>query len=396
MSALPATAARAGLLPLPGHPAAHLGEGAAGRLGDALTALGAEKVLLVHGRASYRHSGAQELVEQWAGRYKTEHYDGVRPNPELAQVREALTLARRFRPDVVVGIGGGSSLDVAKAVAVLGAQDADPRDCLLRPELITEPRWSALVLVPTTAGSGSELTRFATVYVDGVKHSLDQDQVRADLVLVDPALSASLPLRESVTGGLDALSQAIESYWAVAATETSRELALGALDLLLPALARAADRAGFDDPGVRAEMAHGASLAGAAIDLTRTTAAHALSYELTAALGLPHGTAVALHLKWLLGRHAAATEDQCRHPEGAAALRRRVSHIQELAARHTPGDVQQLLVRLLTLGGQPTDLRRLALPAERWRAPLTAALGSGRAGNNPCVLTESDVLRFLV
>ncbi|MYQ97005.1 MULTISPECIES: iron-containing alcohol dehydrogenase [unclassified Streptomyces] len=393
--ALPDTLS-AGLQPLPGHPAAYLGEGAAGRLGAVIEALGGRRVLFVHGPTSYRRSGVGELVERWAGRYRVEHFDGVRPNPRIAQVREGVALARRFGPDVVVGVGGGSSLDVAKAVAVLGAQPADPLDCLRDPGLVTRPRSAALVLLPTTAGSGSEMTRFATVYVEGRKHSLDLAQARADLVLVDPRLTSSLPRRDSVASGLDALAQAVESYWSVSADGGSRALALAALERLLPPLAHAARTGSFTDPGVRAGLAHGASLAGAAIDLTRTTAAHALSYELTARLGLAHGTAVALHLDWLMARHAALTEAECRHPEGAPGVRRRVATVQRLAEEATGGSVELLVRRLLTLGGQPAGLRELALPARSWRQPLTAALTSNRAGNNPCVLTEDDVLRFLV
>ncbi|MBT2363961.1 phosphonoacetaldehyde reductase [Streptomyces sp. ISL-10] len=393
----PSPSLYADLQPLAGHSAAYLGEGAAGRLGGAVEALGGRRVLLVHGRTSYLRSGAATLVDRWARRYRISHFDGVRPNPDIGQVREGVAMARRFRPDVVVGIGGGSSLDVAKAVAVLSAQPvADPLDCLRQPELITEPRRTALVLLPTTAGSGSEMTRFATVYVDGRKHSLDLPAVRADLVLVDPALTSSLPRPESIAGGLDALAQAIESHWSVSADEASRTLAVEALERLLPALARAADTGSFADPKVRADMAHGAALAGTAIDLTRTTSAHALSYELTARLGLAHGTAVALHLDWLLGRHAALDESECRHPDGAAAVRRRVEVAQNLSCESTGGSVEQLVRRLLGAAGQPVALHELSLPADTWKQPLTAALSSTRAWNNPCVLTEEDILRFLV
>ncbi|MFJ5631825.1 phosphonoacetaldehyde reductase [Streptomyces goshikiensis] len=387
----------AGLRRLAGHPDAYLGEGAAGRLGEAIEGLGGRRVLLVHGRTSYLRSGAAALVDNWAGRHRIEHFDAVRPNPDIRQVREGVAAARRFRPDVVVGIGGGSSMDVAKAVAVLSAQPvADPLDCLRVPGLISERRRAALVLMPTTAGSGSEMTRFATVYVDGHKHSLDLPAARADLVLVDPLLTFSLPGTQSVTGGLDALAQAIESHWAVSAEERSRALAVRAMELLLPALARAAGTGSFADPRVRADMAYGASLAGTAIDLTRTTSAHALSYELTARLGLAHGTAVALHLDWLLSRHASLDEGECRHPRGAAAVRRLVAVTQVLSQERTGGSVEQLVRRLLGAAGQPVSLRELSLPASTWKQPLTAALSSSRAGNNPCVLTEADVLRFLV
>ncbi|MGW2491384.1 phosphonoacetaldehyde reductase [Streptomyces sp. NPDC001606] len=384
-----------GLTRLPGHPAAHIGPGAAARLGDALAALGAERVLVVHGRTSYLCSGVDRSVAALPERHTVEHFDGVRPNPRIEQIRAGIDVVRRFAPHAVVGIGGGSSLDVAKAIAVLAAQRHDAEECLRHPEAVTERRECALVLLPTTAGSGSEMTRFATVYIEGRKHSLDVDQARADLVLVDTYLTASLPLGDSVASGLDALSQAVESYWSVAATGASRELALAALDRLVPALARAADTGTFTDPAIRVGTAHGASLAGAAIDLTRTTAAHALSYDLTARLGLAHGTAVALHLPWLLERHAAADASDCRHPLGAAAVRDAVAVVEDTTRTRGGRSVRQLVEQLLTRAGQPARIEDLALPAEHWREPMTKALTSGRAANNPCVLTEADVLRLL-
>ncbi|MGP4048360.1 iron-containing alcohol dehydrogenase [Streptomyces sp. 2A115] len=319
----------------------------------------------------------------------------VESAPDVEQIRTGVAAVRRFRPHAVVGIGG-SSLDVAKTISVMAAQPSDPAECLRNPELVTGVRQCALVLLPTTAGSGSEMTRFATVYVEGLKYSLDTDQARADMVIVDQDLTTSLPLRDSAVSGLDALSQSIESYWAVAATAQSRELARFALEKLLPALARAADTGSFADPGIRSDMAYGASVAGSAIDITRTTAAHALSYHLTARLGLAHGTAVALHMPWLIERHSALTEADCRHPEGAAAVRRSVADIEDLARSATGGSVRKLVERLLVLGRQPTRIRELALPATQWREPMTAALTTGRAWNNPCALTEADVSRLMV
>ncbi|MFF8784445.1 phosphonoacetaldehyde reductase [Streptomyces sp. NPDC015125] len=385
----------AGLERLPGHPAAHLGRGAAARLGEALSALGAERILVVHGRTSYQRSGAHAFVAALPARHTVEHFDGVRPNPDIEQIRAGIAAFRRFRPQAVLGIGGGSSLDVAKAIAVLAAQRESPEECLRHPDAITEDRRCALVLMPTTAGSGSEMTRFATVYAEGRKYSLDVAGARADLVIVDQNLTASLPLRDCVATGLDALSQSIESYWSVSATTASRALALDALDRLLPALARAADTGSFTDPRVRTDMAHGASLAGTAIDITRTTAAHALSYDLTMRLGLAHGTAVALHLPWLIKRHATVTEPDCRHPQGAAAVRGAVTVVENRAQSTAGRSVRQLTGQLLALAGQPTGISELLLPADQWLAPMTAALTSGRAANNPCVLTEADVLRLL-
>lgn len=372
---------------LPGHPAAYLGDGCVARTDGVLGALDAARVLVVHGRGSFALCGAARVVAGWAGRRTVRHFDAFGVNPRIEDITAGVRAAREFRPDVVVGIGGGSALDAAKSVAVLAAQDAAPADCLARPEYVAAPRRCALVLLPTTSGSGSEMTRFAAIYAQGRKHSLDHPQLRSDLVLVDPGLAASVPPRTAVAAALDALCQAVESAWAVRATEESRRLAHDALARLLPVVGRAAgDSFGgriLAVPERRAALAYGAALAGAAIDITRTTAAHALSYGLTARLGLPHGAAVALHLSWLIGHHTRVTADDCRHPGGPDALLGIIDDIQKLSHETTARPVEALVTRLLHDGGYPTTLASLALNAGDWRAPVTEALASSRAANTP-------------
>jgi alcohol dehydrogenase class IV len=380
-----------GLLPLPGHPRAFAGRGAAARLRPTLDDLGATRVLVVHGVGAARRDAVAATIDGIRGGRTVACFAGVTPNPNLRHARAAVAAARMFRPDAVVGIGGGSTLDVAKIAALFGddphGAGLDDPTCLRPPD----SRRTSLVLVPTVSGSGSELTRFATIYADGVKRSVDHAAARADVVLVDPDLTATVPVRVGIPAALDALAQAAESYWSVRATPASRSLAHEALRRLAPMLGVLRDTAAFADPGVRAELAIGAAWAGAAIDLTRTTAAHALSYPLTAHRGLAHGTAVALHLRWLLPHHAHLTDD-CRHPGGAAALRSLAADIDTIV-RHGCGSPPEALVSdLLAAGGQPGSLAELALRPDVWGPVFDAALASDRAGNNPSVLTLETVL----
>lgn len=384
-----------GLCPLPGHSAAYLGHGIAARVEEALNELRATRVLVVHGRGSFALCGGGEIVERW-GRHRTlRHFDSFRSNPDVEDLRAGVAVAREFRPDVVVGMWGGSALDMAKAIAVLAIQEAEPEECLRHPELVSQQRTSTLVLLPTTAGSGSEMTGFATIYIGQSKHSLDHPQVRADLVFVDPALIASVPMTTAVAAGLDALSQAIESYWAVAATDESRRIARAALDDLLPALGEVLDRGSCSEAALRTRLARGAAVAGAAINTTRTTAAHALSYDLTAKLGIPHGAAVALHLSWLLGHHARVTAGDCRHPGGPSQVVQLIDDIQKASYEVSGQPVEDTVTQLLQFGGYPADARALSLSADVWAPALTVVLTSGRAVNSPRVVTTNDVLALL-
>ena len=353
---------------LPGQ--AIFGRGCAALLTDHLD--GARRVLVVSGRVSFRSAAAafRRLPAD------VHHFPHARPNPTIHQVEAGVAAARAAGVDTVVGVGGGSAMDLAKAIAVLAPQPRPPRTCLegSGPLVAGRPR---LVLLPTTCGSGSELTSFATIYIGHRKYSLDTPLALADVALIDPLLSIDAPPPVAAAAAADAVCQAIESAWAVGATDRSRGYAMAALDSLLYGLALA-----HHDT-----MARGAALAGAAINLTRTTAAHALSYGLTARLGVPHGMAVALHLRWLIRFNQRATAADCRHPTGPSALAALIDDIQRRCREIIGAPVEALLDTLLHRGRQ----RVPRLDPREWAADWSEALTSMRAGNNPRVLTADTV-----
>ena len=342
----------------------------------------ARRVLVVHGLRSFRAGAAASVVEGLGAEVRC--CAGVHPNPAVAEVRAAVALAREYSPDAVLGIGGGSAMDVAKCVAVLAARTGDPVAYLLDPGSLPDRRSGLLIQVPTISGSGSELTSFATVYSGYRKLSLDHPSAQADHVLIDPDLAATVPTSTAAASALDALAQAVESAWSVAATPESRDLARRSLRVLAPVLAAATSRGTFAEPRRRTELARGAALAGAAINTSRTTAAHALSYPLTARYGIAHGAAVGLHLRWLIGHNAAATDADTRHPDGARALRHLVADLRQTCLEDTGVALEELIDRLLAMHG----LADFRMPHRDWRHDLSGS----RAANNPRSVTPQDVL----
>jgi alcohol dehydrogenase len=342
----------------------------------------ARRVLVVHGLRSYRAGPAAAVVDGLDADVRC--FAGVRPNPDAGQVREAVALAREYLPDAVLGIGGGSAMDVAKCVAVIAGCTGDPEEYLLEPGSLPERRTRTLVQVPTISGSGSELTSFATVYIGRRKFSLSHPSALADYVLIDPDLTATVPVPTAAASALDALAQAVESAWAVAATRESRDLAVRALRTLTPVLSTATSRGTFADPWLRSELARGAALAGTAINTSRTTAAHALSYVLTAEYGIAHGAAVGLHLRWLIAHNAHATDADVRHPDGADALRHLIGGLQQTCLDCTGAPLEALIDRLLGMHG----LADFRLPSRDWRDDLSG----DRASNNPRLVSPEDIL----
>jgi len=219
-------------------------------------------------------------------------YSGYHPNPELSDSGQGMEIFRKEACDGIISIGGGSCMDTAKAVkARMYATDGTA----LRESRLEGDGACPHIAIPATAGTGSEATQTAVVYVDGTKLSLSHPFLRPEGTVLDASLLDSLPEYHKKSCALDALAQGIESYWSRGATDDSRVHAylaiLGVLDNLKKYLE--------GDPHAADEMLDASYQSGKAIQITRTTAAHAMSYRLTKTMGIAHGHACMLTLPTL-------------------------------------------------------------------------------------------------
>lgn len=323
-----------------GHPGGTLlltGRGSFGQVPDLCAG---RRIVVVASRGALRRAPIAAWLPPDARTFTAFH-----PNPTVEQAVEAARLCRSLdAADLVVGIGGGSALDVAKAGRVLPGDAAEADEVIAGRRPAPEGR-PELLLVPTTAGTGSEVTQFATLYQRQRKVSLDTAAARADIAVVDPELTETCPPALTWTCAFDTLAHAVESLWSVRSTSTSREHAVEALRELLPVLRYADERPG---PAEREALSRAATLAGQAIDITRTTAAHAMSYPLTAHLGIPHGLACALNLTWLAPLVEAAQLERTTDPRGPAAVREAIGTLRALFEADVEGtDLAGVLRALL-------------------------------------------------
>jgi alcohol dehydrogenase len=231
-------------------------------------------------------------------------FTGVVPNPTIASCTAAFEAVRGADAEVLVALGGGSAIDTAKAVAAQIAHASAPgwlaghlREAAPFHPDVAPP---GIVAVPTTAGTGSEVTMWATIWDEREpgKHSVSHPSLYAETAILDPALTLSVPRATTVASALDALSHAMEAIWNRAANPVSDAMAVRAIGLIPPALRAALARA--DEIGAREALLSGSLLAGLAISSTRTALAHSISYPLTAEMGLPHGVACSVTLPELL------------------------------------------------------------------------------------------------
>jgi len=348
-----------------------------------------DSVFLVADGTAWSTSGADAALDPVLRHHHVVRFDSFRPNPRIEDVRTGLTLYHNEPCDVVLAVGGGTAIDIAKMVAAC-ATGADPLDIIESRAAVPESR-PKLVAVPTTAGTGSEATHFAVVYVDGRKYSVAHPRMRPDVAIVDARLTASMPAPITAHTGLDATAQAMESIWSVHATSASSRFAEEALRLAWTHLPGAVRN---PDSRSREAMARAAHLAGRAIDISKTTAPHALSYAITSRYAVPHGLAVALTLGAVLVHNSQAADHDVRHPGGVTGVRACIDRILEvLDVSSPPSAAQQLRHRLAEIGC-PAGLRQAGVPIEDLPA-LADAVNVERLANNPRSLNRDDLIAIL-
>jgi alcohol dehydrogenase len=224
---------------------------------------------------------------------------GFESNPSLTDIIEISNKYRDRSLDLIVGLGGGSAMDVAKiaSVSIPAIRKGMHIDDLLKDStLFSRFKGIDCIQVPTTAGTGSEVTPFATVWDYGSKQkkSLSHPVMYAKKAFIDPDFLSQVPLEVAISTGFDALNQAFESIWNVNANEFTRPLSRRAAVLALQSLPAITEV--FSDPELRAKLALASLFAGLAISQTRTSICHSISYPLTLKYGIEHGIACAFSM----------------------------------------------------------------------------------------------------
>lgn len=337
------------------------GRGSLGRLQGMMDALGMRRPLLVAGDRL-----AAVLVERTGLTFA--RFSGFHPNPDFTDCARGAEIYREQDCDGLVSIGGGSAMDTAKGVkAMLLAGTAEGALAYaFSGERI------AHIAIPATAGTGAEATQFAVVYLQGMKHSLSHAALLPEGILLDASLLDTLPLYHKKSCALDALCQGIESYWATGATPESRVHAQaairGMLDSVTPYLA--------GDAGAAEAMLQAAWRSGLAIQISRTTAAHAMSYRLAHHFGIAHGHACALTLPVLWEQ--MLTEE---------TLRPVLVDLARIMGLRVPEDGPLFLRGLL----MDLDMEAPPMPPENVLDDLAASVNAERLGNHPQRLTQAQL-----
>lgn len=338
-------------------------------------------LLLVWNESVLKQPGIRELNNDDSGRIVTRVFSDS--NPELEQLWQVYSETRVLDIGLVVAVGGGSVLDVGKSLCCLYGQfisSAEDLRKIIAAKEYDSPacRW---IGVPTTAGTGSEVTCWATIWdsQNNVKYSIDTAKNYAFAAVVDPQLATTMPLGLAVSSALDAVAHAAESYWANAANMVSCGLALEAIRTIMGNIDQLLADGRSQD--AHDQMAKGSMLAGLAFSNTRTTACHSISYPLTMQHHIPHGVAVSLLLGPVLELNLPAVQN--------------VDILLHAFGVEKPEQVGQRVTTILKAAGYPVTLGEWGITEDE--LPVLAAHGitKGRSDNNPVELTETVIHNIL-
>ncbi|MBR0162601.1 MAG: iron-containing alcohol dehydrogenase [Oscillospiraceae bacterium] len=302
------------------------GEGKFAKLPEILQELGVRRCVIACGK----HFAPTAQAMQAADDRIVAVFGAVEQNPQLSGVKETARLAREAGADAVLGVGGGSALDTAKFAAAIALGDGEAEDYYYARKPFPAERLT-IIAVPTTAGTGSEVTQVSVVSNGTEKKTINNPVFMPKAAVVDPVLSSTVPPRTTMNTGLDAMAHALEGYWSRNHQPISDLMAIESVRLVLENL----EKAYHDGTNMeaRANMAFASLLGGLSFALPKTAGSHACSYPLSEDYHLPHGEAVAFTLDSFVRINAdERLELLCRRVglSGTEELAERIAALKEL------------------------------------------------------------------
>jgi alcohol dehydrogenase len=364
------------------------GPGKLAELGRISSGLGAKRALLVSdpGIVAAGHARrGMELLQQ--NKITVFLFDGVQENPTTEQVNAGLAVAKEFRPDLIIGLGGGSSMDCAKGINFLYSCGGRMQDYWGEGKA-TGPLLP-MIAVPTTAGTGSETQSYALV-ADAethVKMACGDKRAAFRAAILDPELTLTQPQRVTALTGIDAIAHAIESFVTKRRNSLSIAFSREAWQYLAPNIARVL--AEPQNLHVRATMQLGACLAGLAIENSMLGGAHALANPLTAAYGIAHGEAIALMLPHVIRHNGAAVEHLYRELTICMPM-----HGSGAQSNNATNGLADFVSAISQEAGMPAKLSSKNIARGDLQQLAAAATQQWTGKFNPVELSTADYLRL--
>ncbi len=355
-----------------------------------LFSLDATNIVLVMSESSALRGGMISFIDKLQSKCETLNgmltwIKSVTTNPTQEDIIKSLQQIGDKKIDIIIAFGGGSSIDLSKGISAFYSIEKNDNYSVeeitdsIKNKKYKDGKFIDIIALPSTAGTGSEVTQWATIWDENKmgKFSIDDPMLKPKMAIIVPELTLSMPAKMTLATGLDALCQAIEAYWSKHTTPVVQEISYRAVELVIQNLRKAVELP--DDIVVREKLCKASVLAGLAFSQTRTTACHSISYPLTMLYGVPHGLAASITLD-AVGK---INKGNFENDEELFALFNEFGGIKKWIDMTCNSVID---MRLSTFNIKDKDI------------PIVVdnAFTSGRMDNNPVDLSRNDVVKILL
>lgn len=345
-----------------------------------------KKIFILCGQTSFIKSGAKEFIKKIQGKEIKVFYK-KKEIPVFEELIEIIKEIRNFKPNLLLAIGGGTVIDYAKISNVV---DLKPNlaDLIINYSYPFKDKFTKLVAIPTTAGSGAEVTSNAVIYINGLKYSLETKLLIPDYFFLIPEFLISAPNKIKASTGFDAIAQALESMLSKKSNNISVEYAAKSLKISANSFIPFVKKPNLKNA---TEMSLAANLAGRAINISKTTAPHATSYPFTFLFNLSHGHAVSLFFE----KFFKFNYDNLNRSETSFDLKKRFDLIFNIFQVSNINDFNSKISFFKKNANLEDNFSKLKINFSGNSKKIINGINLLRLGNNPVKITGNDILKII-
>ena len=346
-----------------------------------------KKIFVLCGNKSFTNSGANVFFKDYIISKEVNFFYKKHEIPVYEELIEIIKEIRKFKPDLILAIGGGTIIDYAKIANVV---DLNPnlKNSIVNYSYPFKNKFTKLAVVPTTAGSGAEVTSNAVIYVNGIKHSFESDLLVPDIFFLIPEFLVSAPSKVKASAGFDTIAQALESLVSKKSSDQSVEYAIKSLKISTKSYLTF-----LNDPNINsaAEMGIASNLAGKAINISKTTVPHAVSYPFTSMFNISHGHAVSLFFEKFFEYNFVNINIS----ETKFDLRKRFEIIFNLFDVKNISEFNSKISILKKKAKLEDNLINLDVNINENSKKILEGINLLRLGNNPVKISQDNILKII-
>ena len=347
-----------------------------------------KKILIICGRNSFKKSGAEKIIDEISQSKKIIIYYKKTLFTEFIELTQIIQAIKKYSPDLIVAIGGGSVIDYAKISNVL-IDCEDIKSKIINSNYQIKKKFAHLVAIPTTAGSGAEVTSNAVIYIDGIKYSVEAKELKPDKFFLVPDLVLSNSKKIKSSAGFDAIAQALESLISKKSNSKSVLFAIKSLEISLHNYIKFISRPNLDNAR---SMCLASNLAGEAINISKTTAPHAVSYPFSSLYGISHGHAVSLTIdKFLKFNFNNINKASCNFN-----LKERYDIMFKLTKTGNINSFIDFLNNLKKKANLESNFFNLGINIKGDYANIISKVNSSRLSNNPVDIKKEELKNIIL